>query len=302
MPTGPLPAAVRRSCAAVTAAATAVSIDHERLASFGGDLADAPAPTLDAGRHFLEGNPADVATYILVLDAVNFGSGWFPTLRKRVGDDGRTVSGATSVAWWLGDRFRAHGAWTPTQLRAIGTAEVADVLHQRRDHELMALYAQALRELGRFLGPRTALDVVTAAEGSAVSLATTLAGSMTMWRDPGFAKRAQLTPSDLQLAGVAKWDDLHELTIFADNLVPHVLRCDGVLRLSQPLASAIDEGRGLPVGPWERELRAAAVTACAAIAPRLGMSEATLDGLLWNRGQGPAYKARPRARCRCVSY
>ena len=40
--------------------------------------------------------------------------------------------------------------------------ELAETLGQSRDHELMALYAQALRELGRFLGERRALDVVGA--------------------------------------------------------------------------------------------------------------------------------------------
>jgi hypothetical protein len=27
-----------------------------------------------------------------------------------------------------------------------------------------------------------------------------------------------------------------------------------------------------------------------------------LDNWLWNRGKAPAYKARPRHRCRCVFY
>ena len=47
--------------------------------------------------------------------------------------------------------------------------EVAETLGQRRDHELMGLYAQALRELGRFLGERRALDVVAQARGSAAA-------------------------------------------------------------------------------------------------------------------------------------
>ena len=70
--------------------------------------------------------------------------------------------------------------------------EVADALGQRRDHELMALYAQALRELGRFLGERRALDLVAQAGGSAVRLAELLAGGMTMLHDTGFYKRAQI--------------------------------------------------------------------------------------------------------------
>ena len=156
---------------------------------------------------------------------MNFGSGWFPTLRKRAGS-----SGYFTVAWALADRFRAHGPWTPAQLRAMRTDEIADTLGQPRDHELMALYAQALRALGGFLGERDALRVARAARGSAQALAAQLARSMALFADRGFYKRAQIVPANLALAGVARFKDLDRLTIFADNLVPHVLRCDGVLR------------------------------------------------------------------------
>ena len=192
-----------------------------------------PPPVLDPLRHHLDGSPAEVAMYFLTLDTVNFGSGWFPTLRKRAGS-----SGYFTVAWALADRFRAHGPWTPAQLRALGTDEIADTLGQPRDHELMALYAQALRALGRFLGDRDALAVARGARGSAQALAAELAGSMALFADHGFYKRAQIVPANLALAGVARFKDLHRLTIFADNLVPHVLRCDGVLRYEPALARA----------------------------------------------------------------
>jgi hypothetical protein len=162
---------------------------------------------------------------------------------------------------------------------------VAGILGQAPDHELMALYAQALRQLGSWLGERTALDVVREAGGSATALSAELA-RMAMWHDVGYFKRAQIVPSDLALAGVADFRDLHELTIFADNLVPHVLRCEGVLVYDRPLAEHVDAGQVLPAGPWEREIRACAVHACALLAPRLGLTEHELDHVLWNRGPG----------------
>ena len=61
---------------------------------------------------------------------------------------------------------------------------------------------------------------------------------MPFFDDHGFYKRAQIVPNDLTLAGVAEFDDLDRLTIFADNLVPHVLRVDGVLRYDAELARA----------------------------------------------------------------
>ena len=296
-----LPDEVRAHAAAIAAGARAVRIDHERMEalSWPGDAAT-PAP--DPQRHFLAGSEDDVASYWPTVDAVNFGSGWFPTLAKRRDPDGRPVSGSVTVAWALADRFRAHGPWTNAELRAMRSEEVAGTLGQRPDHELMALYAQALRSLGAFLGERSALDLVAEAGGKAVSLATSVARGMAMWADHGFYKRAQLLASDLALAGVAAFGDLDELTIFADNLVPHVLRCDGVLAYDPLLAAHIDRGELLSPGPWEREIRGCAVHACATLARRIGSSERELDQLLWHRGQAPEYKRAPRHRCRTVFY
>jgi Potential Queuosine, Q, salvage protein family len=284
---------VREHGAAIAAQARSVRIDVDALET----LEPGPSPELDPQRHYLEGPTADVADYLLVLDAINFGSGWFPTLRKRVGS-----SGYFTVAWALADRWRAGEGWTSAQLRAMRTEEVADTLGQARDHELMALFAQALRELGHFLGPRRALDLVADARGSALRLAELLSSGMTMWHDKGFYKRAQIAGSDLALGGVAEFGDLDALTIFADNLVPHVLRCEGVLVYDERLAAHIDAGRLVRPGPQEREIRGCAVHACALIAKRTGMTERDIDNALWYRGQRPEYKARPRHRCRTVYY
>jgi hypothetical protein len=283
---------VRRRAAAIAERARHVEIDLEALDR----IESGPPPALDPERHFLEGAREDVASYLLTLDAINFGSGWFPTLRKRPGS-----SGYYTVAWALADRFRAHGPWSNAELRELTAGELAETLGQDPGHELMRLYANALNQLGEFLGDRHALDVVAAAGGSAEGLAESLT-AMPYFRDEGFWKRAQITPNDLALAGLAEFDDLDVLTIFADNLVPHVLRVDGVLRYSPELADRIDRGALLPPGDEEREIRACAVHACEQIAARLGIPPRTLDVMLWNRGQQPRYKARPRHRARTVFY
>ncbi len=284
---------VRASCAAIADAAREVAIDLDRV----GAIEPGPPPELDPERHYLEGSARDVALFTLTLDAINFGSGWFPTLRKRPG-----CSGYYTVAWALTDRFRTAGPWSAAELSALAAETVADVLGQQRDHELMALYAEALRQLGAFLGERTALEVVAAAEGSAERLAEQLADGMPLFDDPGFYKRAQIVPADLTLAGVAEFADIDRLTIFADNLVPHVLRVDGVLRYAPDLAARIDAGELLPPGGAEREIRACAVVACEAIAAELGVPPRILDNWLWSRGQRPRYKAIPRHRTRTAAY
>src|SRR5437588_868334 len=154
----PLTDDVRAHAERIAARARSVRVDPEALQA----LDPGPEPEMDPVRHYLEGSEADVAAYLLVLDTVNFGSGWFPTLRKRAGS-----SGYFTMSWGLADRWRAHGPWTNAQLRAMRTEEVADALGQPRDHELMALFAQALRQLGTWLGERTPLEAVARARGSA---------------------------------------------------------------------------------------------------------------------------------------
>jgi hypothetical protein len=128
-----------------------------------------------------------------------------------------------------------------------------------------------------------------------------------------FYKRAQLTPADLAVAfgdkGPGHFQDLDRLTIFADNLVPHVLRIDGILLYEEDLAMRIDAEEPIPPGsPEEVEIRACAVHAVELLAEELRESrrEVTamgLDYLLWNRGQQPYYKRiRPRHRTRTVFY
>ncbi|MDX6699186.1 MAG: hypothetical protein QOE65_2583 [Solirubrobacteraceae bacterium] len=284
---------VRAHAAAVMRDARWVRLDLERLDA----LDPGPPPAPDPGT-LVEGAPEDVARHVLTVDSVNFGSGWFPTLRKR---DGR--SGYMTIASALADRFRAEGPWPTAALRALTPAEVAGVLGQEPDHELMALYARALNHLGGWLGERGALDAIAEAEGSAERLAEQLAAGMPFFDDRGFFKRAQITPSDLDLAGVARFQDLDRLTIFADNLVPHVLRVDGALRYDPGLAARIDAGERLEAGSREElEIRAAAVHAGERLAARLGVAPRTLDAALWNRGQAPRYKAVPRHRARSVFY
>jgi hypothetical protein len=280
---------VRENAAAIAEGARNVSIELDQL----GQIEPGPPPVLDPEKHYLEGSREDVAAYLLTLDAINFGSGWFPTLRKRPG-----CSGYYTVSWALADRFRENGPWSNEQLRTLDADELADVLGQERGHELVRLYASALHHLGEWLGDRNALDVIGA---SAEALAEALR-EMPFFDDLGFWKRAQITANDFHLAGIAEFDDIDRLTIFADNLVPHVLCVDGVLRYSDELAAKIDAGELLEPGEEEREIRGCAVHACELIAKELGIPPRDLDVMLWNRGQGERYKSRPRHRTRTVYY
>jgi hypothetical protein len=253
---------------------------------------------------------AELAAYWVTLDAINFGSGWFPTLRK---PPGRSGFGTVSAAW------RAHcessGAPAAAELAAIETAAVAEILHQDPDHELMELFALSLRDLGTRLLDECGgevLGLVDAAGGSAVAFVSRLGGwpcfaDRSRYEEISvpFLKRAQIAAADLQRAGVAAWRDTARLTMFADNLVPHVLRLDGLLWFDPALVERIDGGEQIEHGsPEEVEIRACAVHAVELmVAARAGgVTAAELDQFLWHRGQEPAYKARPRHRSRCTAY
>ena len=316
-----LPDRVREGCAAVAEQAGAVWIDGEQLEALARELAKAsPLPELDPAHHQLA-DPGSTLAYVITLDAVNFGSGWFPLLRKRPG-----LSGYFTIATALKERFEAHGPWSPRELQALDAKSCAAVFGQEDAPaavgELMRLFAQALGDLGawlqanhagRFEGP------LVQADGSAAKLAEALT-AMPLYRDVArydalevpFYKRAQLTAADLGAAfggeGFGRFDDLDRLTLFADNLVPHVLRCQGVLQVDPALAKRIDAGELIPVGaPQEVELRACAVHAVercvAAIRAAGGTATAQqLDFQLWNRGQRPEIKVRPRHRTRTTFY
>ncbi|MBV9193164.1 MAG: hypothetical protein JO168_03385, partial [Solirubrobacterales bacterium] len=294
---------LRAACARVAERAASVRIATERIAAYAAGL-PALAPAAGADRE-PPGSREERAAFWLTLDAINFGSGWFPTLRK---PEGR--SGYQTIAGGLRRRFEDAGPWSARELADIEAAAIARVLGQDPRHELMELFAGSLRGLGaRVLaqaGARFAA-VADSAGGSAVALALHLGGwpcfadvSFYDGLTVPFLKRAQIAVADLHRAGVAELADLDRLTMFADNLVPHVLRLDGVLRFDPALVAAIERGELIAHGsPEEVEIRACALHAVELIvAARPGSCPAAVDQLLWNRGQEPRYKAVPRHRSR----
>ena len=153
--------------------------------------------------------------------------------------------------------------------------------------------------------------VADAAGGSAVALAQRLA-AWPCFADSSrydeleipFLKRAQIAAADLHRAAVTEFDDLAGLTMFADNLVPHVLRLDRVLSFDPELVARIDRGELIEHGSREEvEIRACALHAVELIvAARPGVTAADVDQLLWLRGAAARYKASPRHRSRCTAY
>ncbi len=314
---------VRRACQAVAERATQVHIDYDRLASYAAalPLEEVARPTIDPTCHHI-GHGEDTLSFFVVLDTINFGSGYFPHLQKRPG-----MSGYFTIASFLTDYYKQNGPFSAQALVGLTTSDCARIFVQDLANppirELMDLFAHALNDLGRFLLDRFSgsfPSLIEEADSSAERLVQLLC-AMSYFNDVEpyhgvdvpFYKRAQLMASDLALAfegvGPGRFHDLDRLTIFADNLVPHVLRIDRVLSYQDGLAARIDQGELIEAGsPEEVEIRACALHAVSLLAVELRstghlINDRDLDYLLWNRGQGQAYKAiRPRHRTRTVYY
>src|SRR5690349_22250804 len=118
---------IRAAAARVAAAARHVRIREDAIEAYARTIPAVAPPAPD-----LEGaSEEERAAFSLQLNAVNFGSGWFPTLRKPAGLSGfRTVEAG----------LRRRGPWTVEELRAITTTEAAATFGQDAEHPLMALF------------------------------------------------------------------------------------------------------------------------------------------------------------------
>ena len=294
---------LRTACAHVAEHSTHVTVDEGAIATYPHDVVRSGMAEQASDDTPLEGRAAAVLT----LDAINFGSGWFPTLRKRDGLSGYN----TIAAGW-----REQPSPSAPALAHIDAVTVARLLGQDPEHELMGLYAASLRDLAAHVVAEHggSFAALAASTPSAVQLARRL-GTWPCFADTSrygnleipFLKRAQIAAADLNRAGVTTFADLDRLTMFADNLVPHVLRLDGVLHFAPGLVARIDRGELIEHGSREEvEIRACAlhavemiVAARAATAPT---TAADIDQHLWERGQQPFFKSCLRHRSRCTAY
>ncbi len=314
---------VRESCAKVAERARYVKIDRQFLSDYARSLpvSEALNPVMDTENHFCE-DPETMLVYFLVLDCINFGSGWFSSLNLESGMN----NGYFTIASRLKNDFIARGCYQARFLQKITAEDCSLIFKQDKNSAeagaLMAYFAAALNAFGDFLTAEFAGScsrLVAAAGCSAAALAEILL-KMPFYRDcflyedieVFLLKRAQITASDLHIAfsgqSYGRFDDIGELTIFADNLVPHVLQVDGLLTYEKSLAERISAGIHLESGSAEEiELRACSVHAVELLrgeyaAHGVKITSQGLDYLLWNRGLALKYSSRPSHVTRCVYY
>lgn len=276
----------------------------------GGEI-EAYASTLAPGGKSAEpSTPADpeaAAAFAICMNAINFGSGWWPTIRKRP-----SHSGYATMAAGVEERFAGAGPWSTEELVAMCAETIGAVVGQDPEHPLMPQFAAALRDVGerlraehggRYLGVVESADSIPGLAGVFAGWDSFADVSEYDGRTIPFFKRAQLATADLHRAGVADLPGVEQLTAFADNLVPHVLRVDGVLELDPALTARIEAEELLIHGAAEEvELRACTVQAIELLAASSNLTPAEIDSALWNRGRDPRYKDLPRPRSRNTAY
>ena len=346
-----LPERVRATCAAVAEAATlgahrrrpafgAMAAGHAsrqrrpssrrpppaRTAAPGTDRQEPETPEVPA--EWLVGDEERRCGLVLALDAVNFGSGWHPLLRKRARpvrrpDGGRRPSPGGGSAWAgparhssleLDDRSpwsrrrRAGRGTRPGRRRGAGSA-----------HGALRRQASPTWPLGR-RRPRRPLVGGAGRRPAARPPASPAPwpGSPTGTTGPGtrqagevwLYKRAQIAAADLALAGARlvrrpRPPDLHGRQPDPPRAAPR----RGARGRRRRSSARIEREELFDAGePAEVELRAVAVHAVERLVVELARRvpsrrhRGRLDRRLWWRGRLARYKAHPRHRCRTTAY
>ncbi|GAM22561.1 hypothetical protein SAMD00019534_057360, partial [Acytostelium subglobosum LB1] len=127
-----------------------------------------------------------------------------------------------------------------------------------------------------------------------------------------FYKRAQIFVGDLWGAyegkGLGRFDDIDQLTMFADYRVPQILRWMGILEYGDALAKIVDGKQELPVGSeMEMEIRAVTVQAVERMRDIFNKNQCHLlalevDWMLWGRGEAMLDQLAPHHRTLTIFY
>jgi hypothetical protein len=285
---------------------------------------DIHVPAWDNLYHF-RGSAEETVTYLLVLDSLNFC--FWPAPGEMLWEiqyRSENLSGYFGLAAAV---KRAVESGIPLMradyLAQLSLNRLKEILGGEGELPLLGHRLEILKNVGQVLIEAydgRALNLVGAADGSAVGLARLLAEKFPSFRDVAeyrgvnvfFYKRGQILASDLHGAFEGKawghFEDMDELTAFADYKLPQVLRHLGIFVYADSLAQKIDQGIYLEAGSAEEvEIRANTIWAVELMrreAEKMGgrLKAFEIDWILWNLGQDPAFKVKPYHRTRTVFY
>lgn len=300
---------MREAAANIMAGARHIRIREDKIAQYTQDILEKyPIITsLDANHFLSEASAPQTAAYVLALDSINFGSGCFYEAKKSGVALEYDIIAKGLKAAFLSGRLNTPEKWLlATPAECHGIFNIPAGAHPALDN-LMIQFARHLQGSGEAVVKSYGGNVMNMVE-EAGSSAAKLAAIVAAWpsfADVPFYKRAQIFAADIHLALKRPFADMDDLTCFADNMVPHVLRCDGILEYAPALAATIDAGRLIAAdSSEERELRAAAIHGVELMkqAAGGGATSVNIDHILWNRGYEPEIYSKQPHRTMTVWY
>ncbi len=276
--------------------------------------------------HYFDG-AEETLRWIFVLDILNhcfWPDEGEPTWTVRY--NGRDYSGYWGLAASL-KRALENGfpVTDPAYLAELSERDLRKIFRGTDEAEIPLLKERLsnLREAGQVILSCWEGDFIHLLEetrGSAVGTVQQVVTSFGSFQDEAlyhgrvvcFWKRAQLFVADVHAAfigeGWGKFDDIGELTAFADYKLPQVLRELGVISYHPDLANRVDQMVNLAAGSEEEiEIRAMTIWAVEALKGALGrlgkaVTSASVDQWLWQLGQLEPFRKRPYHRCRTIYY
>jgi hypothetical protein len=276
--------------------------------------------------HYFDG-AKETLRWIFVLDILNhcfWPDEGEPTWTVRY--DGQDYSGYWGLAASL-KRALENGfpVTDPAYLAELAERDLREIFRGTDEAEIPLLKERLsnLREAGQVILSRWQGDLVHLLEetrGSAVGTVQQVVASFGSFQDEAHCrgrvvylwKRAQLFVADVHAAfsgeGWGRFDDIGELTAFADYKLPQVLRELGLISYHPDLANQVDQMVNLSAGAEEEiEIRAMTVWAVEALKGALGslgkeVTSASVDQWLWQLGQLEPFRKRPYHRCRTIYY
>lgn len=268
------------------------------------------------------GTPEQTANYLLLLDALNFCFWGEP--RWRIAYQGTRYDGYWALAASLKRAIEAGAPlYDAGYLADLNAARLQRIFQGEQTIPLFDSRLANAREVGRMLIERYGgqfARAIEAAGGSAVKLVGLIVANFPSFRDTAdykgtevrFYKRAQILAGDLSGAfggtGLGHFNDLHEITAFADYKVPQVLHGLGVLVYAPALESLLDQKQEIPAGSAEEvEIRAATIWGVEEIHQQLAglghhWDAYRIDWALWEMGQHLPAGVRPYHRTRTIAY
>ena len=313
---------IRESCKYVAEKARWVTVDYDRILQYPEQLLIGERPSFNhTEEHHLLHKGEDTLRFFVILDSINFGSGYFPFLDKDTG-----VSGYFTIAKRLKEYCEEMGVPDARFLASVGKETCSKIFTQEitsvHMDELMSLFALALSDLGSWAeecydGDLLGFLRTAKSADEAVNLLVQMRGFHDVDEYFGtkvfFLKRAQILLQDIKLAepehSLIQFGDIDDLTVFADNILPYVFHSDGLITYDPWLEARIANEELIGSGSLEEvEIRACSVYAAEQVAQIIRdevreISVRELDFLLWNRGQKlKKFSLKKRHRTRCMYY